>query len=608
MSSRNPLRSPVWLLVRSLPKASRGHFAAFVALRSLDGLLPLVFWLQTGLLVDRVPAAVGAGLDSAPGRSLLTSLAILSGLYVVQRTLNPAGQVIAQSLGSRLSAHLHEHVMVSCLRPSGIAHLEDPALADTLQRARNFEWGLAPLKRTIQAAGQQLALIVSGLGSVALVATFRWWAALAVAGAWVLTHASSGRDEYVEARRSEQFRELERRGDYYYQLAVEAPAAKEIRLFGLGDWIADRFTHLKGSWYDRLTQLRRGYRRRLTLSFLAAAGANTLVLVALARSAAGGGMGAGRLVVLVQAVLGIRSLSHSEADWWLTQGSAALPDVLGLRARATSAHSDLRGSRPADGMPRRSITFEGVGFAYPGSGRGVFGSLDLAIPAGRSLAIVGVNGAGKTTLVKLLARLYDPDSGRISVDGHDLRQIDPVKWRLRLAAIFQDFVRYELPASDNVALARPDAGGKLIARAAGRAGALDLIQRLPEAWDTILSRSYEGGTDLSGGQWQRIALARALLAVECGAGVLILDEPTANLDVRVEAEIFDRFLDLTRGLTTVLISHRFSSVRRADRICVLDGGRVVEEGSHDELMARDGHYASMFSLQASRFLEDSDVP
>jgi ABC-type multidrug transport system fused ATPase/permease subunit len=219
---------------------------------------------------------------------------------------------------------------------------------------------------------------------------------------------------------------------------------------------------------------------------------------------------------------------------------------------------------------------------------------DLTIPAGSSLAIVGQNGAGKTTIAKLLCRLYDPQSGTIEVDGIDIREFDLTSWRSRVAAVFQDFIRLELSLRDNVAPAgAPD---DVIRTSLASAGASNLA-----ALETVLARGYDGGTDLSGGQWQRIALARALAAVTLGAGVVLLDEPTAQLDVRGEAEIFDRLLAATRHCTTILISHRFSTVRHADRICVLEHGRVIELGTHDELMALGGRYRTMFDLQAQRF-------
>jgi ABC-type multidrug transport system fused ATPase/permease subunit len=226
----------------------------------------------------------------------------------------------------------------------------------------------------------------------------------------------------------------------------------------------------------------------------------------------------------------------------------------------------------------------------------VLDRVDLTVPAGTSMAVVGVNGAGKTTLAKLLCRLYDPQGGAVEIDGVDLRDLDLAGYRSQVTAVFQDFVRYELPLRDNVApLGAPD---EILTASLAAAGAGDLA-----GLDTVLARGYTDGTDLSGGQWQRVALARALAAVRQGARVVLLDEPTAALDVRGEAEIFDRILTETRGCTTVLVSHRFSTVRKADRICVLEHGRVAELGTHDELMALGGRYRTMFELQASRFTE-----
>ena len=236
---------------------------------------------------------------------------------------------------------------------------------------------------------------------------------------------------------------------------------------------------------------------------------------------------------------------------------------------------------------------------------------------------MGANGAGKTTLLKLLARLYDPDEGVVEVDGVDLREYEPQSWRRQIAAVFADFVRYEFSAHDNIAFGRlmgdedAPATDAALRRAAHLAGALDLIDDLPSGWETVLARQYRGGTDLSGGQWQRIALARALRAADGGARLLVLDEPTANLDIRAEAELFDHVLKgfrsggsaagagagIATGTTTLLITHRLSSVRHADRICVLGGGRVVEDGTHEQLVASGGTYARMFGLQADRFLQ-----
>jgi ABC-type multidrug transport system fused ATPase/permease subunit len=291
-------------------------------------------------------------------------------------------------------------------------------------------------------------------------------------------------------------------------------------------------------------------------------------------------------------------------SWALDGAAAPAAAVLRLQQAMKAAGALMSGTKSATGMPTREIHFRNVTFAYPtdsksAGGEPVLAGFDLTIPAGSSLAIVGQNGAGKTTLAKLLCRLYDPQEGAIEVDGVDLRALDIDNWRSRVAAVFQDFIRFELPLRDNVAPAgAPD---KYIQASLAAAGAQDLA-----ALDTILARGYPGGTDLSGGQWQRIALARALCSVRSGAGLVLLDEPTAQLDVRGEAEIFDRILAATRQATTILISHRFSTVRHADRVCVLEQGKVIELGTHEELMAAGGRYRTMFDLQALRFGEDAE--
>ena len=278
-------------------------------------------------------------------------------------------------------------------------------------------------------------------------------------------------------------------------------------------------------------------------------------------------------------------------SWALNSASAPVAATLRLEEAMAPAGQLSAGTRSASGLPAREVRFRNLTFAYPNSTENVLEGLDLTIPAGTSLAIVGQNGAGKTTLAKLLCRLYDPQSGAIEIDGIDLRDLDVVSWRSQVTAVFQDFIRFELPLRDNVAPAgAPDDVIRAALADAGAAGLTSL--------DTILARGYEGGTELSGGQWQRVALARALCAVLQGAGLVLLDEPTAQLDVRGESEIFDRILAATRHTTTILISHRFSTVRHADRICVLEGGRAVELGTHDELMAAGGRYRTMFDLQA----------
>jgi ATP-binding cassette, subfamily B, bacterial len=298
-------------------------------------------------------------------------------------------------------------------------------------------------------------------------------------------------------------------------------------------------------------------------------------------------------VICAQSALGVSAIAFGGLSWALDGAAAPVAAALKLEPAMAAAGTLSPGTHPAAHLPTRNIRFHDVTFAYPG-GQPVLEGFDVTIPAGTSLAIVGQNGAGKTTLAKLLCRLYDPCDGAIEVDGVDLRELDVDAWRSRVTAVFQDFIRFELPLRENIApMGAPD---EVILGALREAGATDLA-----GLDTVLARGYAGGTDLSGGQWQRVALARALCAVRLGAGVVLLDEPTAQLDVRGEAAIFDRILTATRGCTTILISHRFSTVRHADRICVLEQGRVVELGTHDELIALGGRYRTMFDLQAMRF-------
>jgi len=302
----------------------------------------------------------------------------------------------------------------------------------------------------------------------------------------------------------------------------------------------------------------------------------------------------------VQSAIGVSMIAFGGFSWALDGAAAPVAAVLRLEPAMRPAGELRSGQRLAKAMPARDIRLRDVSFAYPAGGKSADSSsnvlehFDLTIPAGSSLAIVGQNGAGKTTIAKLLCRLYDPQSGAIEIDGVDIRDFDLASWRSRITAVFQDFIRLELPLRDNVAPAGvPD---DVVRAALEAAGAAKLA-----ALSTVLARGYDGGTDLSGGQWQRVALARALASVSLGAGVVLLDEPTAQLDVRGEAEIFDRLLAATRHCTTILISHRFSTVRHADRICVLEHGRVIELGTHDELMTLGGRYHTMFDLQAQRF-------
>jgi ATP-binding cassette, subfamily B, bacterial len=439
-----------------------------------------------------------------------------------------------------------------------------------------------------------------------ILATYAWWAPIVLAGAWLATHWLLRESAIWRDRNTEEVRGAQRDADYAYRLAVDPPASKELRLFGLAGWTIDRFVERRTRLHELQYAATRLRERPITWSVLVVIAGNLLVFWCLGSDASAGRISLGEAVVYVQSAIGVSMIAFGGFSWALDGAAAPVAAVLRLEPAMRVAGALRSGVRPADRTPAREIRLRDVTFAYPAAAATpgtttapVLERFDLTIPAGSSLAIVGQNGAGKTTIAKLLCRLYDPQSGAIEIDGTDLREFDLASWRTRIAAVFQDFMRLELPLRDNVAPAgAPD---DVVFAALEAAGATNLA-----GLDTVLARGYDRGTDLSGGQWQRVALARALAAVRLGAGVVLLDEPTAQLDVRGEAEIFDRLLAATRQCTTILISHRFSTVRHADRICVLEHGRVVELGTHDELMTLGGRYRTMFDLQAQRFTGPGD--
>jgi ABC-type multidrug transport system fused ATPase/permease subunit len=560
---------------------------AWWSLVVLRGLMPAFFTLAMGNLVDAVQK----------GRSLGLPLALVGIVFITLNILGPLHSTLAGALGARASTWLLDTLVRACTTPAGLLHLERADLGAELSKARQFDAGTSGPSTEVAMPhiSDGFAETLGGIAQAVILGFYRWWAPLLVAGAWASTHVLLRDSSVWRAWQDEQLVTEQRHVEYAYRLAVESPAAKEVRLFGLAEWIVDRYRTKRTRMMEAMFAARRLRLGPMRWGVLAVVASNALVFWALAHSATSGEIGLGALVIFAQAAIGVAAVGFADWDWWFRQTAQPIPMVLDLAEKM--AVGDLAGGgAPAAGKPEREIRFDGVRFAYPTSTVPVFDGLDLTIPAGTSLAIVGKNGAGKTTLAKLLCRLYDPTAGAVRVDGADIREFDIAGWRSRLAVVFQDFIRYELSLRDNVAPAgAPD---DAIVRALDDAGAGGLAEL-----DTVLSRAYDGGTDFSGGQWQRIALARALCAVQLGAGVVLLDEPTAQLDVRGEAEIFDRILEATRGRTTILISHRFSTVRHADRICVLEQGRVLELGTHDELMALGGRYKTMFELQASRFTE-----
>jgi ABC-type multidrug transport system fused ATPase/permease subunit len=585
-----------WKFAGVLPRADGLLAVAWWTILVLRGLLPALFAIAMGLLIGAVQR----------GENLTPPLALVGIVFVLLQVLSPIHHAIGANLGSRTAAWLYDQLSTACVVPPGMGHLENPKLTNDLTMARDFDLGITgpPLSFSMDFIAGGLVEMVGGLASAVVLAGYAWWAPLALGGAWLATHWLLRESAIWRDRNTEEVREAQRHADYAYRLAVDPPAAKEMRLFGLSEWIVERFRARRRRLLELQWQATRLRERPLIWSLLLVVAANVAVFWSLGAAVAAGTLPLDRFVMFASAAVSTSMIAFGGLSWALDGAAAPAAAVLRLRQAMDPAGALAEGNRSAAALPAREIRFRNVTFAYPAPSAStqnepVLAGFDLVIPAGSSLAIVGQNGAGKTTMAKLLCRLYDVQDGAIEVDGADIRTLDLDGWRSRLAAVFQDFIRFELPLRDNVAPAgAPDEVIQSALAEAGASGLADL--------GTVLARGYPGGTDLSGGQWQRVALARALCAVRLGAGVVLLDEPTAQLDVRGEAEIFDRILAATRHTTTILISHRFSTVRHADRICVLEHGKVVELGSHDELMAAGGRYRTMFELQASRFGEDGE--
>lgn len=499
--------------------------------------------------------------------------------------------------------------------PHGIGHLEKPELRARFSDIEDYVRGTFGVN-AMYAVWSVIGYAAVGIGGLVAVAQWSWLAALWTLLAFRVLHVTW--TAYLNVLLKDLVEEGSsgrRQADYLRSLPLEREGGKELRLFGMTPWVLRRYAEVwteafTGIWQRRSRALR-GALIGCTVSGVMLVGSYGWV----GHAARTGSLAVGGTVTVLQGLMQMAALG-------------ALGDINVQAIRARFYENEIRqlrahhGLAPALAHPYRvgrvarapkgegvsrpaTIDVTDVTFTYPSRTEPVFRHLDLHIPAGQSVAIVGVNGVGKSTLIKLLCGLYAPDSGTVRVDGQDPAQDDAV--RRRVATIFQDFVRYHLSLEDNVALpllasqAEPAALRHTAVTALRDAAGADVLSRLDGNWDTILEPGYAGGTDLSGGQWQRVALARALTAVAAGAGVLVLDEPTAALDVRAEAEIFSRFLEVTHGVTTILVSHRLSSVRHAERIVVLGPDGVVQDGSHLDLLASGGPYADMFRLQAARF-------
>ena len=612
-----------WEIARLVPSAGP-VLVLWSALVNLTlGILPVVFVLATSVVLGRVPAAVRGGLHSASWHSLVAVFAIAAAAFVAQQFVAPFAASLGELVARRIDGQIYDELMTASLRSPSIGPLEDQGVLDELRSAANA------LEFVLQSPGQACAGLLALIArytqlagyAVAIGVAYSWLAAAGLVVAVLLFRYGQrgGLRKYAEVRFALAGRE--RKTDYLRQLAIQPPAGKEIRIFGLDGWLRGI---LRGAALAVLGPVWAERRRVYLWPFVwfglwgLAVAAVTFAMIG---ETAAHGLTLTKFLLVMQASLGALRLSeyYPEADLATAIGMNAQKAVRQFSERISSLTGQeparlpspqtpaIRDAgRPVVPDPVLDIRFDHVTFRYPGQQRAIFDDMDLTIPAGRCTAIVGLNGAGKTTIVKLLARLYEPTVGAVRADEIDIRSYPIDEWRAKIAVIFQDFARYDASAADNIAFGavshRDDRQG--IRSAAEAVGMAEILDGLPGGLETPLARHMTDGVELSGGQWQRIALARALFAQHHGSPIIVLDEPTANMDVRAEASFFDEFAELSRGATTLLISHRFSTVRRADKIVVLQGGRVAEQGSHEDLMIADGRYAELFRLQADRFVEE----
>lgn len=581
-----------WQFLRLLPKAHLPLGASWWLLIVARGVLPALFAVAMGILVGAVHA----------GTSVYLPLALLGAFFVLVQILTPLHLAVSKNLGDRTASLLYDRLSETCAEPQGMGHLEDPKSTNDLAMARDFDLGISgpPLSVSMDMVAAGLVELFAGLTASVFLFAYAWWAPLVLGGAWISTHVLLKESAVWMDRNTEEVRNAQRHADYAYRIAVGPPAAKELRLFALSSWVVDRFRNMRRHLHDLRWEATRLREKSVFLSMVLVTAANLIVFSSMAIDVTAGVLPLDRMVIYASLAFTSSMIAFGGLSWAMDVASAPAGAVLRLKATMQQVGSLVEGEIDHPPSGARDINFRNLSFAYPTTGELILKDFNLSIPAGTSIAIVGQNGAGKTTLAKLLCRLYDPQQGAIEFDGVDIRAFSLDGWRKKLAAVFQDFVRYEFPLRDNVDPTRT-ATEDQIKQALKQAGAENLA-----SLDTVMNRAYVGGIEPSGGQWQRVALARALCGIYLGAGIVILDEPTAQLDVRGEAEIFANILRETQKVTTILISHRFSTVRHVDTICVLEKGRVIEQGSHDELIARGGRYKTMFELQSARFDEDNE--
>jgi ATP-binding cassette subfamily B protein len=523
-------------------------------------------------------------------------------LVAAEAGLAALGSIIGRTTGyfdSLLADRFTRFVSVKVMEHASrldLASYEDPAFYDKLERARVQAGDRI---RMIQALGNILQQIIMAASLAAGVIFYSPWLLLVLVGTVIPAFLGESHFAFLGYALSIRQTPARRQLDYLLTLGASKESAKELKLFDLSGFLSSEYKRLFGELYDQNVSLAgRRLRAGVFLSLISTGGYYGAYAWVIYRTVAGdltwGSLQflAGAIAAASSNIQNIFSTFSNVADQSLFLTD--LVEFLRAGPKIQSKPDAIAAPRPI----QDGITFERVSFSYPGGSRRVLEKLNLHIARDERIALVGENGQGKTTIVKLLTRLYDPTEGRILLDGIDLREYDIDDLHREVGVILQDFVRYEMTARRNIAVGRMDAADFAISEAARKSLAGEVVSRLPLGFNQLLGRRFEGGLDLSGGEWQRMALARAYVR---DAQILILDEPTASLDARSEYEIFQRFAALTESKMAVLISHRFSTVRMADRILVLEDGNIAEEGSHESLLAMGGHYADMFELQASSY-------
>lgn len=582
-------------LLRMVWDTSPALSVSSVALRLVASATPLATLYVSKLIIDLVVQAIrGQAVDKL---FVFKLLALELGLAVASDGLGRLITLVDSLLGDRFTNHVSLKLMEHATTLD-LTSFEDPVFYDKMERARRLTTARLGMLASLAGMGQQFVTLLSMLSAVILFSP--WLLALLVAS---IVPVFLGETRFALLNYSMLFRYTpERRElDYLRYLGASNASAKEVKIFGLGKYLTDRSRSLFERFYaeNRGLAIRRGLQGGLIglVPTLAYYGAYAFILV----RALAGALSVGDLTLMVGAFSRSRSLMESLVSGLSSVSEQSLFvkdlfDYFETKPSIASRPDSLAMPRPI----RTGFEFHNVSFAYQGSDQNVLDGVSFRFEPGERIALVGENGAGKTTLVKLLARLYDPTAGHILLDGVDLRDYSVEDLRHEIGVIFQDYMRFDMLASENIGFGRIEQlqNKDRITHSAEKSLAAGVVKDLPRGYDQMLGRRFDEGIDLSTGQWQKIALGRAYMR---DAQILVLDEPTASLDARAEFEVYQRFAELTAGKMAILISHRFSTVRMADRIFVLEGGRIAEEGSHGQLVAMRGKYAELFEMQAAGY-------